>query len=139
MASIRTPIAAQTTLCAADDLDGAGTTLDISGRAAVLIAQVASGTAGTAGVDVAQVSKDGGLTWSNAIIRNAAGTAVTTGILNVAGVEPTGAALFSLQARDGQLDGPTMLRVCRDTSDTQSDTAIDWVTGAPAVVAMTIG
>lgn len=130
MASIRSPLAAATELAAADDLNGGTATLDLSGAAGAVIAQVADGTAGTAGIDIVEVSKDGGTQWEAAAIRNAAGTAIATGVLNAAGVEPVGAALFTMHPRDGQMDGPTLIRVTRGTN---------WVTGAPSVDAIRIG
>jgi len=139
--SARGAIAAQVTLATADDLDGTldGTQyLDASGANAVVIAQINSGTAGTAGIDVIEESHDGGTTWEDCdtlLLLSAdpfTGTIVADGALNVAGVEPSGAALF----KAGPFNGPTKLRCGRKTTDSAGTT---WVTGAPAVVAARIG
>lgn len=125
---------AQVTLAAADDLNGAGTTLDVSGAGRVIIAQIADGTAGTAGIDVIEISKDGGTTWiDDPTLRLATadddGTVVTDAALNAAGVEPTGAKLF----KSGPHTGPTLLRCGRGGSGEQGTA---WTTGAPSVVAI---
>lgn len=135
--SIRARIDAATVLAAADDLDGAGTELDVSGSQRVLIAQVANGTAGTAGVDVIEVSHDGGGNWAadDTLLALASdentGTVVASGALNAAGVEPTGAALF----KSGPHNGPTLMRCARLTGTGGGTT---WVTGAPQVLAILI-
>ena len=125
---------AQVTLAAADDLNGAGTTLDVSGAGHVIIAQIANGTAGTAGIDTIEISKDGGTTWADDTTLRAAtaaddGAVVANAELNAAGVEPTGAALF----KSGPHTGPTLLRCGRGGSGEQGTA---WVTGAPSVVAI---
>lgn len=132
-------IPAATTLAAADDLDGAGTTLDVSGAARVIIAQIANGTAGTVGIDTIQVSHDGGSTWAAdatllaSSASDTAGTIVANGILNAAGVEPTGAAVW----KSGPHRGPTLMRCARKVADDANSVA--WTTGAPSVVALVIG
>lgn len=147
MASIRTPLGELTTLATADDLDGTTDdtqVLDLTGAAGAVIAQLNSGTAGTAGIDVIEFSRDGGETWKAATAANigqghaglmaedGSAAAAANAALNAAGVEPSGAALFSL----GPVDGPFEIRCGRKTTDTSGTT---WVTGAPAVVAMRIG
>lgn len=146
MASIRTPVGALHELVAADDLNGDPTEsadwLDVTGAARAIIIQLDDGTAGTAGIDVVEFSRDGGSNWAaltaanlpGAGLKNSAGAAVTGAILNAAGVEPAGAAaVFSA----GPFDGPVLLRIVRD--DAVNDTSVDWVTGAPSVQALRIG
>lgn len=129
--SIRARIDAATTLAAADDLDGDTTTLDVSGAQRVVIVQVNNGTAGTAGIDVIEVSHDGGDNWAadDTLLALASdentGTVVASGALNAAGTEPSGAAIF----KSGPHNGPTLMRCSRSTN---------WVTGAPQVLAFTI-
>lgn len=132
----------------ADDLNGTvdGTQyLDLKGAQAVLIAVLNIGTAGTAGVDVIEFSRDDGITWAAATTANIGqghggvrklsdGTAVTGAALESAGVEPTTAAL-SLFFMRGPF-GPMKIRCARGGSGA-GGTA--WVTGAPAVVAARIG
>ena len=136
--SIRSRIPAGTTLAAADDLDGAGTTLDVSGTDRVIIVQINNGTAGTAGVDAIEISKDGGSTWAadETILALASdditGTVLAGGALNAAGVEPAGAAIF----KSGPHTGPTLMRCARLTGTGGGTT---WVTGAPQVVAVRVG
>lgn len=147
MASIRTPLGELTTLATADDLDGTTDntqTLDVTGAAGAIILQIANGTAGTAGIDVIEFSRDGGDTWAAATAANLDGghaglqtedgsaAATSNAALNAAGVEPTGAAVFSL----GPVAGPCLLRCGRKTTDTNGTT---WVTGAPTVAAIRIG
>lgn len=130
-------VAAQVTLAAADDLNGAGTTLDVTGAMGVIIAQIANGTAGTAGIDVIEESHDGGENWEDCdtlLLMSAdpfTGTIVVDAALNAAGVEPTGAALF----KAGPFEGPTLIRCGRGGSGEQGTA---WVTGAPSVVASII-
>lgn len=150
MASIRTPLSELTTLATADDLNGTsdGTQyLDLTGAAAVVIAQVDNGTAGTAGIDIIEFSPDGGSTWLAATAANLAASnkghgglmsedgskAATSGAaLNAAGVEPAaGATFFSLQA----VDGPFKIRCSRGAAGTGTA----WVTGAPSVYAFRVG
>lgn len=136
--SLRSKIPAGTTMVAADDLNGASTTLDVSGTDRVLLAQISNGTAGTAGIDVVQISKDGGSEWfaDDTLLALASddvtGTVVADGALNAAGVEPTGAAIF----KSGPHTGPTLMRVVRDGTNGTSEA---WVTGAPSVVAIRVG
>jgi hypothetical protein len=134
MGSIRSPLGDLTTLALANDLDGTdalSVDLDLTGSAgAVVFTQI--GTAGTAGIDTLKISKDGGATFAAATIRDSDGDAVTTGILNAAGVEGVtpAACVFTIHPKDGQLNGPTILRCERTTA---------WVTGAPSVLAVRIG
>lgn len=139
--SARNVIPAGTTLATADDVDGTtdGTQyLTVPAGAVVVIAQIANGTAGTAGIDVIEESFDGGINWRDCSTLLAlasdpfTGTVVADGALNVAGVEPTGAALF----KAGPFHGPTVLRCGRKTTDTAGTT---WVTGAPQVIAFPVG
>lgn len=144
MASIRTPLGELTTLAAADDLDGGTATLDLTGAAGAVIVQRNDGTAGTAGIDVIEFSRDGGSTWAAAtaanlghghaglMLEDGTAAAAASAALNAAGVEPSGCAVFSL----GPIPGPVSIRCARKTTDTSGTT---WVTGAPSVVALRIG
>ena len=147
MASLRSPIGELTTLATADDVDGTtdnSQVLDLAGAAGAIIVQLNSGTAGTAGIDVIEFSRDGGSNWSAATAANLDGghagllledgsaAAAAGAALNAAGVEPSGAAIFSL----GPIDGPCLIRCGRKTTSTGGRT---WVTGAPAVVALRLG
>ena len=139
--SIRSKIPAATVLAAADDLDGtdaASLTLDVSGTDRVLIVQDPIGTAGTAGIDVIEISKDDGESWSadDTLLALASddvtGTAVASAALNAAGVEAAGATIF----KSGPHKGKTMIRCARTTTTTGGTT---WVTGSPQVIAIVIG
>ncbi|MEO8108277.1 MAG: hypothetical protein ABI720_13290 [Actinomycetes bacterium] len=131
-------VPASTVMCAADDLNGAATTLDVSGAGRVLIIQHANGTAGTVGIDVAEISRDGGSSWTPdpTLLALASdegtGTVVASGALNAAGVEPVNMAIF----KSGPHRGKVLLRIGRGGSG-EAGTA--WVTGAPQVLAVTIG
>jgi len=128
-------------LATADDLDGTTDNTqacDVSGTLRVLYVQINNGTDGTAGIDCIETSTDGGTTWAAdatvlALASNdATGTIVVAGVLNAAGVEPTGAAVF----KGGPYEGPTLVRCGRKTTTTGGTT---WVTGAPTVWAVRIG
>lgn len=138
--SMAFPIPASTELAAADDLNGVSDgskDFDVSGAARVLIAQIANGTAGTAGIDVVQVSHDG-IEWEadDTLLALASdddsGTVVADGALNAAGTEPSGAAIF----KSGPHRGPTLMRVVRDGTTGTSEA---WVTGAPQVIGIRVG
>lgn len=140
--SIRCQIPAAVTLATADDLDGTtdGTQyLEVGGLERVLIHQINNGTDGTAGIDVVEISKDGGITWSAddtllAIASNdLTGTVVANAALNAAGVEPTVATAIW---KSGPHEGPTKMRIGRKTTTTGGTT---WITGAPTVLAYKIG
>jgi hypothetical protein len=141
--SIRAAISKTATLAAADDLNGTSDNTQafiVTGGDRLIIAQVNDGTAGTAGKDVVEYSKDGGLNWTAAddllalSSHDATGTVVAGGILNAtAGLEPTGAALF----KAGPFEGPTAVRVSRNAS--ANATSIAWVTGAPSVICALVG
>lgn len=154
MASIRNPIGELKTLAAADDVDGNATEsdnwLDLTGAAGCIIVQRNDGTAGTAGIDVIEFSRDAVAgtdstgTWKAAtaanigkghaglLLEDGSAAAAASAALNAAGAEPSGAAIFSL----GPVDGPFLIRVGRKTTDTSGTT---WVTGAPSVVALRLG
>lgn len=147
MASHRSPIGELTTLATADDLDGTTDNtqvLDLTGAAGAIIVQKNSGTAGTAGIDAIEFSRDGENDWLPAtaanignshpglLLEDGTAAAAASAALNAAGVEPSGAAVFSL----GPVDGPFFIRCGRKTTDTSGTT---WVTGAPAVVALRLG
>lgn len=139
--SIAAPLSELFTLATADDLNGDGTSLDVTGAQAVVIIQSPNGTAGTLGIDIVQVSVDGGNEWLAATAANLAArapghaglmtedgskAATASAALNAAGVEPTGAAIFSL----GPIPGPCKIRVDRTTN---------WATGSPSVYALVVG
>ena len=147
MASIRTPLGELTTLATADDVDGTvdnSQVLDLTGAAGCIVIQLNTGTAGTAGIDVIEFSRDGGDNYSAAtaanignghaglLLEDGSAAAAANAALQAAGVEPTGAAVFSL----GPVDGPFQIRCGRKTTTTSGTT---WVNGAPAVVAIRIG
>jgi hypothetical protein len=134
------PVSKTVTLATADDLDGTvdnTQAFDITGAQRVIVVQVANGTAGTAGIDVIELSSDGGTTWAAAdkglavASDDSTGTEID-GVLNAAGVEPTGAAVFKF----GPYEGPVAIRCGRKTTTTTGTT---WVTGAPTVLMFTVG
>lgn len=139
--SIRARVSAATTLATADDLNGvqdASQNFDVSGAQRVIVVQIDNGTAGTTGIDVIEVSKDGGSNWraDDTLLALASddqtGTLVD-GILNAAGVEPVGkAAIF----KSGPHNGPTLMRCRRD--NTQNAASAAWTTGAPSVIAFKV-
>lgn len=145
MASIRAPLIARVQLAKADDLDGsdvASLAIDVSGDEALVIVQSNDGTAGTAGIDVVEFTRDG-VNWNAATAAKIGGahlgllkgsdlTAVTNAALNAAGVEPVNSAVFLL----GPLGGPAKVRIGRKTTSTNGTT---WVTGAPVVYGYRIG
>lgn len=135
------PVSRKMVLATADDLDGTTDNTqayDVSGATRVIIVQVNDGTAGTAGIDVVEISHDGGDNWEkcNTLLAidsdDSTGTLVANAALNAAGTEPTGAAVF----KAGPFEGPTAIRVARKTTDTNGTT---WVTGAPSVYGFIVG
>lgn len=61
------PISITATLATADDLDGTTDNtqaFDVTGAQRLIISQWNVGTLGTAGVDVIEISKDGGANWA---------------------------------------------------------------------------
>lgn len=129
------------TLATADDLDGTTDNTqayDVTGCKRVVIIQENSGTNGTAGIDVVEVSHDGGYTWAadDSVMplaeNDATGNIVTSGALNAAGTEPTRATVWTA----GPWEGPTAIRIGRKTTTTTGTT---WVTGAPAVTMFVLG
>lgn len=134
------PVSQSATLATADDLNGTvdnTQAFNITGAQRVIVIQRNDGTAGTAGVDVIELSTDGGTTWAAADKVLAIGSDDATGteldgVLNAAGVEPTNSAVFKL----GPYEGPAAIRCARGGSGA-GGTA--WVTGAPSVICFTIG
>jgi hypothetical protein len=127
------------------DLDGVQdqtNSFDVTGALRVIIVQgtVADDTAGTAGIDVVQVSHDGGINWAadTTVLPLAendnTGTVQASGALNAAGVEPASSAAGIFKC--GPYEGPTAIRVVRDTDGFGGT---DWVTGAPGVTVIAIG
>lgn len=136
--SIRSRVPAPTTLAAANSLTGAAITMDVSGANRIIIAQINNGTDGTAGVDAIELSKDNGKQWAadDTLLAIASdenvGAVLAAGVLNVAGTEPLGAALF----KSGPHNGPTLMRCARLTG---TGGGTSWVTGAPQVIAVKVG
>jgi hypothetical protein len=131
------------TLATADDLDGTTDNTqayDVTGCAKVLIIQVNDGTNGTAGIDIFEVSHDGGVTWAadDTVLLHSSndttGTILAAGALNAAGTEP--ATVLAGVFTAGPWDGPTAIRIGRKTTTTTGTT---WITGAPTVVAYVFG
>lgn len=134
------PVSRVFTLATADDLNGTsdGTQyLSVPGGSRVIIEQINNGTAGTAGIDIVEISKDDGTTWAAATdvlaidSDDSTGTVLAAGALNAAGVEPTLSATF----KAGPYIGPTALRISRGAAGTGTA----WVTGAPTVRAYLVG
>lgn len=151
--SIQCPIGIPVTLATADDLDGTqdgSQWFDITGAQRVLIWQINNGTAGTAGIDVVEISHDGGSQWyadgtgpvpNTGLLASAndtTGTVLVAGALNAAGVEPATVPVGMFKF--GPYEGPTLIRIGRDTSNRGSGgTGTDWVSGAPTVLMIPIG
>ena len=139
-----TQVPAAVTLASADDLDGTtdGTQyLKVRRGDRVIIAQLSDGTLGTAGVDVIEISKDGGANWvadpSLVLASGAdqAGTLIASGALNSAGVEPVAPNLSASLWKSGPFARDIVMRCGRKTTTTGGTT---WVTGAPTVTAILI-
>src|SRR3989337_2884076 len=67
--SIMAPVSRIFTLATADDINGVQDltkSFDVTGAQRVIVVQEATGTAGTAEIDVVSISKDGGKQWSPA-------------------------------------------------------------------------
>ena len=156
--SLICPIGIPVLLATTDDLDGTvdGTQVyDITGAQRVLFfqADASGGADGTAGIDVIEVSHDGGFQWyadgvgatpATGLLCSAdddAGTLLVDGVLNVAGVEPTviGATAAAATAglfKFGPFEGPTLIRCARGGVGA-GGTA--WQTTAPSVSMIPIG
>lgn len=147
--SLACPIGINVALAAADDLDGTKTpySYDVTGMLRGIIIQVNDGADGGAGIDVVEVSHDGGSEWyaddGTAKVGvgvlpitadDDAGTIQASGALNAAGIEPATvrAGIFKV----GPYEGPTLIRIGRDTS---ANNGTDWTTGAPSVDLIPIG
>lgn len=137
----RSLVSAAFILATADDVDGTTDNtqaLNVAGCSAILIVQHNNGTLGTAGIDVLEVSHDGGVSWAAAGDALAlasdefTGTILVAGALNAAGVEPVNMAVFKC----GPYSGPTAIRIGRKTTTTSGTT---WITGAPEVNAFCVG
>lgn len=154
--SLVCPIGIPVVLASEDDLNGTqdGTQwYDITGCERVLIWQIDSSSSGdgTAGIDVIEISHDGGKQWyadgstipATGMLCSAndtEGTVLVAGALNAAGVEPATAraGLFKF----GPYEGPTLIRCVRDSTAAErgsGGTGTDWVTSAPQVVMIPIG
>jgi hypothetical protein len=97
-----------------------------------------------------EVSHDGGIQWyadgstgvpNTGLLASAdddAGTVLTAGTLNAAGVEP--ATVEVGMFKFGPYEGPTLIRIGRDTSNRGAGgTGTDWTSGAPTVLMIPIG
>jgi hypothetical protein len=146
--SATAPVSQMAVLAAPDDLNGVQDntkSYDITGASRVLVLQVDNGTTGTAGIDAISISHDGGTSWvkdSTTVLLessdDATGTLVADGVLNAAGIEPTGGTAAKLAVfKCGPYEGPTAIRIFRYVTD-RADTAA-WVTGAPGVYLITVG
>lgn len=142
--SLVCPIGIPVTLATAGDLDGvqdATKSFDITGALRVIVLQTFSGTDGSAGIDVIQISHDGGSSWAadTTVLplseNDVTGTVQASGALQAAGAEQTTAPYY-LGFKCGPYEGPTAIRVARDTDGFGGT---DWVTGAPAVTLIPIG
>jgi hypothetical protein len=146
MSSARTPIGELISLAAADDLDGVQDetkVLDLTGAAGAIIIQQLAGTLGTAGVDVVVFSRDGGANYALATAANIGNGHPGLMLEDGTAAAAAGAALNASAGVEGNfvcslgpVDGPFQIKVMRDTS---AGFGTDWVTGAPAVVALRIG
>ena len=147
------PISTRFTLATDDDVDGVQDltkTIDVSGASRVILWQErSSGGDGASGIDVLGVSHDGGSTWAvdNTLMlctANDNSGAILAGILNTAGDDPTGSttatpAQFCQVYKAGPYEGPTCIRIFRDTAGDVADLGTDWATGAPGVYCLVIG
>lgn len=140
--SAMAPVSELATLATADDVNGTvdnTQAFDVSGALRVIVIQRNDGTAGTAGIDVIEISHDAGKSWADAdkvlaIASDDGSGTELNGILNAAGVEPTNSAVFKC----GPYEGPTAIRIGRGGTGASANSAA-WVTGAPSVVCFTIG
>lgn len=139
-----TQIPAAVTLASADDVDGTldGTQyLKVPRGARVIIAQLSDGTLGSAGIDVIEISQDGGANWlpdPTLVLASAAdqgGALIASGALNAAGVEPVAPNLSASLWKSGPFARDALMRCGRKTTSTTGTT---WVTGAPTVTAILV-
>ncbi len=146
--SLITPIGIPVTVATADDLDGVQDltlSFDVTGCQRVLIWQIDDGTGGTAGIDVVEISHDGGTQWyadSATVLpvaqNDISGTLKTAGAINAAGDEPATVEVGLFKC--GPYEGPTLIRIQRDTDVRGvNGTGTDWTTGSPTVLMMSIG
>ena len=130
-----------TELAAAGDLNGAGTTADLTGAGGAVIVVQNDGTDGGAGQDILEFSHDGGSSWKaltaanlgnrRAGLLDSSGSAVANAALNpVAGTEVD--AVYAI----GPMSGPVLIRVGRGGT---GHAGIAWTTGAPSVVCVRVG
>jgi hypothetical protein len=137
------PVSRNFTLATADDLDGVQDltqSIDVTGASRIIVTQSIA-TDGAAGIDVACISHDKGLTWTPVTdglaidSDDSSGTVLVGGALNAAGVEavvPTNVFKF------GPYSGPTAFRILRKTGDFGAG-AVTWTTGAPRVMGFLVG
>lgn len=149
--SNRTAISIAAVLATADDVDGTvdnTQAFDVTGCSRIIVYQVHDGTAGTAGIDVVEISKDGGVSWSPDTTllldtaNDATGTIAVGGVMNAAGVDTVGGYTY----KSGPHEGPTAIRIGRKTTTEDAfpfpkaqTSGTTWVTGAPTVKCMTVG
>ena len=137
------PVSRAFVLATANDLDGVQDltqSMDVTGASRVIVIQNIA-TDGAAGIDVACISHDAGISWTPATdglaldSDDSTGTVLVGGALNAAGVEATAPTnVFKF----GPYPGPTAFRVLRKTNDFGAG-AITWTTGAPSVTGFVIG
>ena len=131
------------TLATADDLNGTTDNTqayDVTGCSRILLSSF-TGTTGTHGIDVLEVSHDGGVNWASDTTvllhseNDTTGTVKAAGVLNAAGIDPV-TNLTGLYTA-GPWDGPTAVRIARDVA-VNAD-SIAWQTGAPSVTMIVFG
>src|SRR3990167_11403336 len=86
--SVMAPVSRIFTLATADDINGVQDntkSCDVTGAQRVIIVQENTGTAGTAGIDVVSISKDGGKQWAPATDGLAIDSDDSTGTVLVSG------------------------------------------------------
>jgi hypothetical protein len=148
--SLICPIGITVALADADDDDGTDQaySYDISGALRCLVMQVDDGTDSAVGIDVVEISHDGGSEWyadggtakvgPGVLLCSAddeTGTIAVAGVLNVSGAEPATARAGWFKV--GPYEGPTLIRIGRDTS---ANSGTDWDAGqAPSVSLIPIG
>ena len=153
--SMRVPVSTIVTLATQGDVDGTvdnTQAYDITGADRVILIQSNddAGGSGGAGIDVVEISHDGGATWTADDLtvyacseNDTTGTLAVGGVLNAAGVEPTYHTVFKC----GPYEGQTAIRIGRLTSTITSMATYDksltagttWTTHAPSVYMFTIG
>jgi len=146
------PISTQALLATDDDVNGTSGLLtqayDVTGASRVIIIQErSSGGNHETGVDVLGVSHDAGKSWepddtlmagnSNDMTGDSL-AGVLTGVSKDASTTAT-SNQFAMIYKAGPWEGPTCLRIFRDTTGDLMDGGTDYETGAPSVYMYVIG